>query len=56
MLELNFRPGNPGVHVQITLPKAGFFLDRARVFRFYGEVSMCASKLTDEFATTGRES
>lgn len=47
VLELNFRPGNPGVHVQITLPKAEFFFERARVFRFYGEVSMCASKLTD---------
>jgi opine dehydrogenase len=47
VLELNFRPGNPGVHAQITLPKAEFFFERARVFRFYGEVSMCASKLTD---------
>ncbi len=47
VLELNFRPGNPGVHVQIALPKAEFFFERARVFRFYGEVSMCASKLTD---------
>jgi opine dehydrogenase len=47
VIELNFRPGNPGVHVQITLPKAEFFFERARVFRFYGEVSMCASKLTD---------
>ncbi len=47
VIELNLRPGNPGVHVQITLPKAEFFFERARVFRFYGEVSMCASKLTD---------
>jgi len=47
VIELNFRPGNPGVHVQIALPKAEFFLERARVFRFYGEVSMCASRLTD---------
>jgi opine dehydrogenase len=47
VIELNFRPGNPGVHVQITLPKAEFFFERARTFRFYGEVSMCASRLTD---------
>jgi opine dehydrogenase len=47
VLELNFRPGNPGVHAQITIPKAEFFFERARVFRFYGEVSRCASKLTD---------
>jgi opine dehydrogenase len=47
VIELNFRPGNPGVHAQITLPKAEFFFERARVFRFYGEVSMCASRLTD---------
>lgn len=47
VLELNFRPGNPGVHVQIALPKAEFFFERSRVFRFYGEVSMCASRLTD---------
>jgi len=47
VLELNFRPGNPGVHVQIALPKAVFFFERARQFRFYGEVSRCASKLTD---------
>jgi hypothetical protein len=46
-LELNLRPGNPRVHVQIALPKAKFFFERAKVFRFYGEVSMCASKLTD---------
>lgn len=47
VLELNFRPGNPGVHVQIALPKAEFFFERAREFRFYGEVSRCASRLTD---------
>lgn len=47
VIELNFRPGNPGVHVQITLPRAAFFFERAKIFRFYGEVSMCASKLTD---------
>jgi len=47
VLELNFRPGNPGVHAQITIPKAAFFLERARVFRFYGEVSQSASRLTD---------
>jgi len=47
ILELNFRPGNPGVHAQITIPKAAFFFEQARVFRFYGEVSLCASKLTD---------
>lgn len=47
VLELNFRPGNPGVHVQIALPRAEFFFERAREFRFYGEVSRCASRLTD---------
>ncbi len=47
VLEVNFRPGNPGVHVQIALPKAEFFFERAREFHFYGEVSRCASKLTD---------
>ncbi len=47
VLELNFRPSNPGVHVQIALPKAEFFFERAREFRFYGEVSRCASRLTD---------
>lgn len=47
VIELNFRPGNPGVHVQIALPKAEFFFERAREFRFYGEVSRSASKLTD---------
>ncbi len=47
ILELNFWPGNPGVHPQITLPNAVFFFERAREFRFYGEVSRSASKLTD---------
>ncbi|MBN1139025.1 MAG: NAD/NADP octopine/nopaline dehydrogenase family protein [Anaerolineae bacterium] len=47
VLELNFWPGNPGVHPQVTLPNAVFFLERAREFHFYREVSMCASKLTD---------
>jgi opine dehydrogenase len=47
VLELNLRPGNPGVHAQITIPKAAFFFEQARVFRFYGEVSRSASKLTD---------
>jgi opine dehydrogenase len=47
VLELNFWPGNPGVHPQITLPNAVFFFERAREFRFYGEVSRSASKLTD---------
>ncbi|MBN1180247.1 MAG: NAD/NADP octopine/nopaline dehydrogenase family protein [Anaerolineae bacterium] len=47
VLELNFRPGNPGVHAQITIPKAAFFFERAQIFHFYGEVSLCGSKLTD---------
>lgn len=47
VLELNLWPGNPGVHPQITLPRAAFFFERARTFHFYGEVSMCASRLTD---------
>lgn len=49
ILENNFYPGNPSVHAQINLPKAEFFFERAREFRFYGEVSMCASKLSDAF-------
>ncbi len=49
ILENNFYPGNPSVHAQITIPKAEFFFERAREFRFYGEVSMCASKLSDAF-------
>ena len=47
ILAVNLQPGNPGVHVQITLPRAAFFFERAKVFRFYGEVSHCASRLTD---------
>jgi len=47
VIELNLWPGNPGVHVQVALPRAAFFLERARVFHFYSEVSMCASRLTD---------
>jgi len=49
VLENNFQPGNPGVHAQITLPNAAFFLDRAKVFRFYGEVSPCAARLAEAF-------
>ena len=49
ILENNFYPGNPSVHAQITIPKAEFFFERAKEFRFYGEVSMCASKLSDAF-------
>ncbi|RPJ04699.1 MAG: hypothetical protein EHM36_09485, partial [Deltaproteobacteria bacterium] len=49
VLENNFYPGNPSVHAQITIPKAEFFFERAKEFRFYGEVSMCASKLSDAF-------
>ena len=47
VLENNFYPGNPAVHAQIAIPKAEFFFERAREFRFYGEVSMCASRLVD---------
>jgi len=49
VLENNFYPGNPSVHAQINIPKAAFFFERAKEFRFYGEVSMCASKLMDAF-------
>lgn len=49
VLENNLHPGNPGVHAQITLPNAAFFLDRAKVFRFYGEVSPSAAKLAEAF-------
>lgn len=49
VLENNFFPGNPSSHAQINIPKAEFFFERAKEFRFYGEVSMCASKLADAF-------
>ncbi len=49
VIENNFYAGNPSVHAQITLPKAAFFFEQAREFKFYGEVSLCASKLTDAF-------
>lgn len=49
VIENNFYPGNPSVHAQITIPKAEFFFERAKEFRFYGEVSRCASKITDAF-------
>lgn len=49
VLENNFFPGNPSSHAQINIPKAAFFFERAREFRFYGEVSMCAAKLMDAF-------
>ena len=47
VLEVNFRPFNPGTHPQMTIPKAAFFFEQARVFHFYGEVSMCGSRLVD---------
>jgi len=49
VLENNFQPGNPSVHAQINIPKAAFFFDEARAFRFYGEVSPSAAKLGDAF-------
>ncbi len=49
VLENNFYPGNPSVHAQINIPKAEFFFERAKEFRFYAEVSMCASRLMDAF-------
>lgn len=49
VLENNFYPGNPSVHAQINIPKAEFFFERAKEFRFYSEISMCASKLADAF-------
>jgi opine dehydrogenase len=49
VLENNFYPGNPSVHAQITIPQAAFFFERAREYRFYAEVSKCASRLTDAF-------
>jgi opine dehydrogenase len=49
VLENNFFPGNPSVHAQINIPKAEFFFERAKEFRFYGEVSLCASKLVEAF-------
>jgi opine dehydrogenase len=55
IIENNFYPGNPSVHAQINIPKADFFFNRAREFRFYGEVSKCASKLADVFDAERRE-
>jgi opine dehydrogenase len=49
ILENNLQPGNPAVHAQINIPKAEFFFERSREFKFYGEVSLCASKLADAF-------
>jgi opine dehydrogenase len=49
ILENNLQPGNPAVHAQINIPKAEFFFERSREFRFYAEVSLCASKLADAF-------
>jgi opine dehydrogenase len=49
VIENNFYPGNPSIHAQITIPKAAFFFERAREFKFYSEVSLCASKLSDAF-------
>lgn len=49
VIENNFYAGNPSVHAQITLPKAAFFFEQAREFKFYSEVSLCASKLTEAF-------
>jgi opine dehydrogenase len=55
VLENNFFPGNPSFHAQINIPKAEFFFERAKEFRFYNEVSMCASKLMDAFDKEKRE-
>jgi opine dehydrogenase len=49
VLENNFYAGNPSIHAQINIPKAEFFFERAKEFRFYGEASLCASKLVDAF-------
>lgn len=49
VLENNFYPGNASVHAQINIPVAAFLFERAREFRFYAEVSKCASNLTDAF-------
>lgn len=49
VLETNFYAGNPSWHAPITIPKASFFFDRAKAFRFYGEVSPSASRLIDAF-------
>jgi opine dehydrogenase len=49
LIECNFYPGNLSLHAQIVLPKAEFFFERAREFKFYGEVSLTASKLAEAF-------
>ena len=49
VLENNFYPGNASVHAQINIPVAAFLFEKAREFRFYAEVSKCASNLTNAF-------
>ena len=49
VLETNLYPGNHSVHPQIALPNVVFFFERAREFRFYGELSHTAAKLADVF-------
>lgn len=49
IIETNFYPGNLSIHAQIVIPKAEFFFERAREFRFYNEVSLSASKLAEAF-------
>lgn len=48
-LESNLYPGNHSLHPQITLPNVIFFFERAREFRFYGELSKSAAQLADAF-------
>lgn len=49
ILETNLYPGNMSVHAQIVIPKAEFFFERAKMFRFYNEVSETSSKLVEAF-------
>ena len=49
VLDCNLYPGNHSVHAQIALPSADFFFERAREFRFYGELTKSSGKLADAF-------
>ncbi len=49
LLEERFNPGNICIHAPMTIPNAAFFFDRARIYKFYEEVSLCGSKLVEAF-------
>lgn len=49
ILESNLYPGNHSLHPHIALPSGVFFFERAREFRFYGELTRSAAKFADVF-------